>query len=51
MNSTEFMDVSEFDPVRTRNEMNICSTVDVSINRTDHPMVFLSQSHKKMTSR
>ncbi len=35
MNKTDFTVVSEFDPVQSKNEMNICSTVDTSINTTD----------------
>ncbi len=51
MNKTEFMDVSEFDPVRSTNEMNICSTVDTSINTTDRPNGFPKSNHKNMTTQ
>ncbi len=33
---TDFTDVIEIGFGQLRNEMNICSTVDVSINTTDH---------------
>ncbi len=49
MNSSEFMDVSEFDPVRSRNEMSIASRVDASINTIDCPNSFPRSNHKNVT--
>ncbi len=46
MNASEFADISKFDPVRSRNEMSLCS-----INKTDHPNNFPISNHKTMATR
>ncbi len=49
INSTEFTDINVFDPAEARNEMNICSTVDASMNTTDHTNGFPRSNHKNVT--
>ncbi len=51
INETEIADISEFDPIRSENKMSICSTVDTSINKTDHPNYLSDSNHKNMTTQ
>ncbi len=50
MNASEFADISEFDPLHSRNGMNLCSTMDTSINKTGGPNGFPISNHKNMTT-
>ncbi len=51
INESEFVDVSEFDPVHSGNEMSIYSTVDTIINKTDHPNGLPDLNHKNVTTQ
>ncbi len=51
MSTSEFTDVSEFDPFRSKNEMSLSSTVDTSINKTDCPNGFPRSNHKNVATR
>ncbi len=50
MNASEFGDVREFDHVRSRTEMSICSMMDTCINKTEGPNGFPISNHKHMTT-